>query len=45
LLPDLAPEGVMREPVAMLGESIGVHALDGLHDPLVQTRSRWGPES
>ena len=36
LLPRLAADGVVREPLDLLGQALGVERLDGLDDPGVQ---------
>ena len=36
LRPHLAPQGVLRQPLDLLAESIGVECLDRLHDPGVK---------
>src|SRR5262249_11675629 len=33
LLPDLAPQGMVRQPFYLLGEAVGIEAFDGLHNP------------
>src|SRR3954466_2834810 len=36
LVPHLAAEGMVGEPLEVLGQAVGVPALDGLHDLSVQ---------
>ena len=36
LVPQLAPQGVVGQPLDVLGQPVGVEPLDGLHDPRVQ---------
>jgi hypothetical protein len=34
--PDLPPKGMVSEAVNVLGETVGVPGLDGLHDPRME---------